>query len=175
MGTVATRKGDSPQVRRQTKDTALHAADPWLQIAVRYLARFDRTQRQVEQFLRVRGASPVQADRAIGRLVTLRYLDDRAYAKRWIETRLARRPMGRERLRVELLAKGINEVLAEDAIRKALTEADEETLARRALGIRQRRSRRLSPQQAFRLLRQWGFEEDTIARIIGKGEDTEGP
>jgi len=76
---------------------------------------------------------------------------------------------------VELLAKGIEEVLAEDAIRQALTEADEETLARRALEIRQRRGRRLSPQQAFRLLRQWGFEEDTIARIIGAREETEGP
>ena len=134
---------------------------------MRYLARRDRTAAQVEQFLRAKGASPVQTRQIIGRLSDLHYLNDRAYAVRWIEGRLARRPMGRERLEAELLAKGVSEPVAERAIREALRGMDEETLARRALSAVRRAGRRLTPVQSMRLLRQRGFEDETIDRMIG--------
>jgi regulatory protein len=142
-------------------------------LAVRYLARGDRTVAQVEQFLRDKGALPAQAKQTIGRLSDLRYLNDRAYAERWIEKKLARRPMGRERLKAELQAKGIADTLADGAIHKALRGVNEEVLARRALKARQRRGRRLTPVQALRLLRQWGFEEETIDHIIGARTERE--
>ena len=137
-----------------------------MHLAVRYLARWDRTVAQVEQFLLGKGASAAQAKRTIGRLSDLRYLDDRAYAGRWIESRLTRQPMGRERLLAELQAKGIQETVAEMAVQEALREIDEEALARRALKAWQRKGRRVSVLQAVRLLRQWGFEEETIERTI---------
>jgi regulatory protein len=138
----------------------------WLPLAVRYLARWDRTTAQVEQFLRARGASPARVKQIIGRLSDLRYLNDRAYAERWIESRLARRPMGRERLEAELLAKGVAESVAGQAIREALRDTDEETLARRVLSGVRRTGRRLTPLQCARLLRQRGFEEETIDRML---------
>jgi regulatory protein len=147
------------------------SSDRWWEPALRYLARWDRTVAQVEQFLLTRGASPAQAKRTIGRLADLRYLDDRAYAERWIESRLARRPTGRARLKHELVAKGVSEPDAEAAIDAVLREVDEERLARQALGKKQRRGGRLTPAQALRLLRQWGFDEETIARIIRVRED----
>jgi SOS response regulatory protein OraA/RecX len=75
--------------------------------------------------------------------------------------------MGRERLKAELQAKGIAEAVADGAIRDALRGVDEEALARRALKARQRRGQRLTAIQSLRLLRQWGFEEETIDRMIG--------
>jgi len=158
--------------RAAAKDVS--SSDRWLQSAVRYLARFDRTTAQVEQFLRNKGATPAQARQTIGRLSDLRYLDDRAYGERWVEAKLARRPMGRERLKAELLGKGIAESLVDRILRQALGTADEETWARRALRSRERR-RRLTAIQALRLLRQWGFAEDTIERIIGDRQAIEGP
>ncbi|HXV69587.1 MAG TPA: regulatory protein RecX [Nitrospira sp.] len=149
------------------KRTGPVSSEEWLPLAVRYLARWDRTVAQVEQFLRHKGASPAQARRAIGRLSDLRYLDDRAYAERWIEHRQARHPMGRERLRAELLAKGIADALVEETIHKAFRVGDEERMARHLLQSRQQRGCRLTPVQAQRLLRQRGFEEDTIDRIMG--------
>jgi len=148
--------------------------EQWMHLAVRYLARWDRTVAQVEQFLRGKGASPAQARQTIGRLSDLRYLNDRAYAERWIESRLARQPMGRERLKAELQAKGIAETVADGAIRSSLRGVDEEVLARRALKARQRRGQRLTPIQALRLLRQWGFEEETIDRMMGACSGSEG-
>jgi regulatory protein len=148
--------------------------DQWLHVAVRYLARWDRTAAQVEHFLKDKGASSHQVKQTISRLSELRYLNDRAYAQRWIESRLARKPMGRERLKAELLAKGVAGSLADRAIREVLRGVDEETLARRALKVKQGRGGRLAPVRAARLLRQWGFEEETIDRIIDSGGETMG-
>ena len=146
--------------------------DEWVQRAVRYLARFDRTAAQVERFLRGKGASPAQARQTIRRLSDLRYLDDRAYAARWIQGLLARSPMGRERLKAELLARGLSEDLVDGAISEALQEVDEETLGRQALRLKRRKSGRLPPRQAVTLLRQRGFEEETIERIMGDRTET---
>lgn len=82
--------------------------------------------------------------------------------------------MGRERLKAELLAKGVAGSLADRAIREVLRGVDEETLARRALKVKQGRGGRLAPVRAARLLRQWGFEEETIDRIIGSQGETMG-
>lgn len=137
-----------------------------MHLAVRYLARWDRTVAQVEQFLLSKGASATQAKQTISRLSDLRYLDDRAYAGRWIESRLTRQPMGRERLLAELQSRGIGEAVAERAVQEALREIDEDTLARQALKGWQRKRQRVTVSQAVRLLRQWGFEEETIERTI---------
>lgn len=161
MGRVATR--GVPQSR-----------DEWLLRAVRYLARFDRTASQVEGFLLGRGATPAQARQTIRRLADLRYLDDHAYASRWIEHRLARYPVGRERLKLELLAKGLPDAVADEAIREALRDVDEETLARRAVRFKRRSGGRLPPRQLVALLRQRGFEEDTIERIMGDRTEIKG-
>ena len=135
-------------------------------IAVRYLARRDRTSAQVERFLVHKGAAPADVREIVTRLSRLRYLDDRAYAERWIEARLARRPMGRARLEAELLAHGVADTLAGQAMREALRNLDEETLARRALSMTRRDGRRVTPEQAMRLLRQRGFLEETVERIV---------
>ncbi len=145
-----------------------------MHLAVRYLARWDRTVAQVEQFLRDKGASPVLVKQTIGQLSDLLYLNDYAYAERWVESRLVRRPMGRERLKAELQAKGIAESVADGALREALRGVDEEALARRALQARQRRGPQLTPNQALRLLRQRGFEEETIDHMIGDCIEREG-
>ncbi len=138
-----------------------------MHLAVRYLARWDRTVAQMEQFLRDKGASPTQVTHTIGRLSDLRYLNDCAYAERWVDSRLARQPMGRERLKVELQAKGVPDPVIDKALSDALKHVDEDELARRALTVRLRAGRRrMTSLQAARLLRQWGFDEDVVARIM---------
>jgi regulatory protein len=151
------------------------SGDEWFRRAVRYLARFDRTAAQVERFLSSKGASPAHVKQVMSRLSALRYLDDRAYAVRWLEATLARRPMGRDRLRNELLARGLGETLADDAIVEGLEGLDEDTLARRALTLKDRSGGRLSRQRMVFLLRQRGFEEETIERIIGDCSSKERP
>lgn len=140
--------------------------DEWFRRGLRYLARFDRTVAQVERFLTSKGASPAQVKQVISRLFALRYLDDRAYAVRWLEATLARRPMGRDRLKSELMARGLGETVADSAIDESLDGMDEEVLGRRALTLNRRYGGRLSRQRMVLLLRQRGFGEETIERII---------
>lgn len=151
-----------------------HSPEQWLQLAIRYLARFDRSAAQVERFLTAKGATPAQVNRVLSRLRDLRYLDDGAYAQRWIESRLARRPMGRERVRAELLTRGIEESIIEKAVHEAFREMDEEAFACLVLRSKQRGDRSFSTPRTVRLLRQRGFGEDTISRIIGRNRDGEG-
>lgn len=149
-----------------TKRLPPSSPEEWLHLAVRYLARWDRTAAQVEQFLLNKGASETRARQTVSRLSDLRYLDDQAYAERWVEGRMARQPMGRERLMAELQARGIGEAVAERTVRAVLGKVDEDALAEQALTSWQRKGRRVTPLQAIRLLRQWGFEEETVERTI---------
>ena len=149
------------------------SGDHWFHCAVRYLARFDRTAAQVERFLTSKGASSTQTKRVVSRLSALRYLDDRAYATRWVETMMARRPTGREGLKSGLLTKGLSETLVNEVIGEALQDVDEEILARRALQRRRRNGHRLRPRQTASFLRQRGFAEETIERIISDRTETE--
>ena len=140
--------------------------DEWFQCAVRYLARFDRTAVQVERFLRRKGASPSCVESTTRRLRQLRYLDDAAFAKRWVESRLARYPVGKERLNAELLRSGLSDALAAEVIRETFQSIDEETLAREALRSRVCKGRQLSLRQQAAFLRRRGFDEEIIERMI---------
>ena len=144
-----------------------------MQLGVRFLAHRDRTVAQVEQFLASKGAVPRQIALTIRRLSDLRYLDDHAYAQRWVERRLVARPMGQERIKAELQAKGIAETVADRVIADVFGKVGEEKLARRALSVKQRHGSRLTPAQSVRLLRQRGFDEETIDRIVmvARGSD----
>jgi regulatory protein len=145
----------------------------WVQLAVKFLARQDRTVAQVEQFLASKGASPIQVGQTVRRLSDLRYLNDRAYARRWVDNRLASRPSGRERLKAELQAKGIAEPVADQVIADVFREVDEEVLAHRALEAVQRRGRRLAGLQTVHFLRRRGFSEETIDRMIRNNDINE--
>jgi regulatory protein len=145
-----------------------------MHLAVRYLAGRDRATAQVRQFLIRKGASPAQAKQIVARLSELHYLNDRAYAERWVANRLAGRPMGRARLKAELEAKGVADSVAEGTIREVFRGTDEETLARLALKDAQRSGRRLTPVQSARFLRLRGFDEETIGRMIGNRLGDEG-
>ena len=137
-----------------------------VRLAVGFLARRDRTVAQVQQFLISQGVPSLQVKQTIRRLSDLRYLNDQTYAQRWVENRLARRPMGQERLKVELQVRGIPEVLADRVVASVFRTVDEESLAHRVLKSTQRANRQLTPAQMARFLHQRGFGDDTIDRMI---------
>ncbi len=115
---------------------ALRAADERaraLQIAGRLLARRPRSRAELAQRLQRRGFAAALVAALLDELQAQGWLDDAAFARQWVENRLAFRPRGRARLRAELRAKGV----AEEHITAALAEVDDEALAfavaRRAL------------------------------------------
>jgi SOS response regulatory protein OraA/RecX len=83
--------------------------------------------------------------------------------------------MGEERLKAELQAKGIPDILAGRVVADIFREVDEETLAHRAVKAAQRPGRLTTLSQMVRLLRQRGFREETIDRMIVKFRMNEEP
>jgi len=141
--------------------------DRWMQLAVRALARSDRTTAQIERLLGAKGASPAQIRAAVRRLAALKYLNDEVFAVRWAERRLARMPMGRARLHEELLATGCSERIVHATLRAAYRKVSEEDLAVQVLTRASRIASAKGPSRVARLLSQRGFDEDTIETVMG--------
>ena len=141
--------------------------DQWLQLAVRALARSDRTTAQIKKLLAAKGASPSQVRAAVRRLISLQYLDDVAFAMRWTDRRLARMPMGRVRLQEELLATGCPEHIVHATLRATYRKVSEQDLAMQVVTMAGRISSARTRGRVARLLTQRGFDEDTIETVMG--------
>ena len=142
-------------------------SDRWLQLAVRALARSDRTTVQIERLLAAKGASPSQVRAAVRRLTLLKYLDDVVFATRWADRRLARMPMGRARLQAELLATGCPEHIVHATLRATFRKVSERDLAMQVVTMAGRTTSAKTRGRIARLLSQRGFDEDTIETVMG--------
>lgn len=134
----------------------------YLALALRFLARSDKTVVQIERFLRGKGAPEAQCRSVVRELERRGYLNDQAFATRWAETRLSRRPMGHHRLKAELLRRGFEDTVADKAAHDAFHGQSEQELACRALEGRIDTRR---PVQWVRFLRQRGFDDETIQAV----------
>lgn len=143
------------------------APDRWLQLAVRALARSDRTTAQIERLLTAKGAAPSQIRASIRRLTSLRYLDDAAFAARWADRRLTRMPMARARLQEELLATGCPEHIVLATLRAAYRTVSERDLAMQVVRMAGRTRSGQTVGRLARLLSQRGFDEETIETAMG--------
>lgn len=155
---------------RSARSPASAPPTPFDRLALRYLARSDRSEAEVRAFLARRGASPAVVDAVLRRLVRYGYVNDRAFAERWTRSRIARRPMGRTRLEHELLAKGVERETARRGLERALEGQSEGDLARRLLARRfaGRKPRNLA--QAVGVLARHGFDADVIEALRGQLE-----
>lgn len=135
--------------------------------ALRYLAHRERHEEQVKAYLARAGASLTQIRTVLSRFRRLGYLDDKAYARRWVAARLQRRPMGRARAEAELLAKGFGQALVRETLDDVYRDEDEGRLARALLRQRLARHADGRPRGQAALLRRHGFSEDTIEDVLG--------
>lgn len=131
----------------------------------RLLASTDKTRAQLQAALSRRGYAQEEIDDALRRAAALGYLDESRLAQRKARADLLAGWAG-EALLARLVATGLEEPAAREAMKAALTEADWSPLtAARAL----LQSRRLVGLKAARFLASRGFEEDVVERVIGTG------
>jgi regulatory protein len=115
-----------------------------------------------------RDVDPLIIEQVIERLEAKDYLDDRAFAKLWVENRFEFRPRGARALRAELYKKG----LASSAIETALDDFDEHEAALRA-GRKAARRWQRSDEDEFRkrvsaYLARRGFDYQLIRNIVSR-------
>jgi regulatory protein len=142
-------------------------------MALRYLAARARTTHEVRQKLRQVPFSEPVVEQVVERLRTLGYLDDRAYAQAYVESRLTRQGYGPQRIRRELLHRGIPAPVAE-AVLATLAPSDDVAATARHLAEQrwerlrgepnvQKRRRKLADY----LLRR-GFPGELVQKVVAQ-------
>ena len=142
--------------------------------AVRYLGPRPRSTLEIRRHLMKRRHDEKEIELALARLREQGYVDDRAFARYWLEQRASFRPKGDVALRSELAAKGIDAAIVEEVL--AGDESPGESAAARSalaprlprwreLDVRERKAR----AQAF--LRRRGFSFDTIEEVLAGLEE----
>lgn len=143
--------------------------------ALNLIAYRPRAAGELRAKLREKGYTPEAIDAAITRMRELGYLDDEAFAERWIASRQQTRPRSERMLKQELAQKGIDRETIEQTIGEAGVDefGDALELARKkfdsmALLDRDVRFRRIS---GFLGRRGYGF--DIIRRVMDTLESPE--
>ncbi|MFN8504097.1 regulatory protein RecX [Kouleothrix sp.] len=138
----------------------IESGDKAFQAALRFLEARPRSVAEIRTRLGRKDFAPEAIDSALDRLAQLGLVDDAAFARFWVENRLACRPRGANALRDELRRKGIDSetagavltdqalagdeaeralVVARGALRKYADSADRQAFTRRMGGYLQRR------------------------------------
>jgi regulatory protein len=137
------------------------------------LARHAWTRADLAARLRRRGAASDVATAVIADLTRRGYLDDAAFAARWVETRAAR-GYGAARLRAELRARGVAPPLIDAALDGLLRDDTLEAaraLARRRLPtLRRGAPARVGPR-LYAYLRRRGYPSGLVARVVREVAD----
>jgi regulatory protein len=187
------------EARRRRLERHATVEDPAvvLNAAARFLELRSRSVDEVRRHLADAKYPTELIERAVGRLLELGVLDDRAFGRAWVESRDRSRPRGEQALRHELSLKGLDreliaEVLAERAGERPLDDdgldrpdavepgadarAAEKLLRRHGAALARIADRRQRRQRAYALLARNGFGpeicRETSARFVAT-EDTE--
>lgn len=124
--------------------------------ALRYLSFRNRSVKELKVFLLGKGYNPDVVSRTLTRLEEVGLLDDRAFAKAWVEGRAKFKGMGERLLEQELRLKGVKKETIREAVEglgdegeralslswakvERMKSLDKETVKRRLVGFLQRR------------------------------------
>jgi regulatory protein len=114
--------------------------------ALRYLDYRPRSVDEVRRHLKGKGVEPDVMDKVVERLTEVGLLDDRAFARYWLENRSDFRPRGERALRMELRQKGV----PDDIIAEALSEEHSEDDSANRAAMTQARKIHTSDPREFR-------------------------
>jgi len=135
---------DGDIARLQKKDAVEQAHER----ALNFLSYRPRSEAEVRRNLREKDVEDEVIEAVIERLARASLLDDREFARYWVENRLQFKPRGTQALRHELWEKGVPDSI----IAEALAGLDERDAARKAAEARARRLAHLEPRDFRRKL-----------------------
>lgn len=141
-----------------------------LNSAYRSLARRAHSRYELQEKLERKKFSHYTIQAVLAELETQKFLDDGAFAMSFARNRLHQRQFGRDRVALELKAKGIAKELIEETLGPLHVEIDEQTLAREALKKKQRTMKRPWTASDYRkladFLRRRGFSYEVIRKVL---------
>jgi regulatory protein len=128
--------GEPEPLKPLSDDEALHLARA---VGLRLLNAQPRTRHELRLKMAQRDVPLVAIERALDEFEKYRYLDDAAFARAWVESRVRSKGFARGRLSQELRRKGLDQELIEDALGQIEPEDERyrcEEMALKKLGHR---------------------------------------
>jgi len=102
------------------------------QKALRFLGIRPRSKKEIRDYLMKKSFTPELAESIIGRLESLRMLDDLAFARMVCRDLLAKKPSGEKMLRQQMMKKGVPAAVIEDVLGEFSTPEAEFAMALKA-------------------------------------------
>lgn len=152
----------------RTAESTVKQKKPARECALTILERSDRTEAQLRQKLKEKEYAPEEIDETIDFLKEYRYVDDAAYAARYIRTCSSRKSV--RQIRCDLERKGISKELIAEGLGE--NPVDEEEQVRRLLVKKgYQPGQRMEPDQYRKLmgaLCRKGFSYEVIRRVTDR-------
>jgi len=140
--------------------------------ALMSLARREHSRAEVVRKLKQKGFDGEIIAHVCDELEKRKYIDDRRFARLWIERRKAYHPRGRRMLALELEQKGVAPDLAREALDEHFPEDDERKALIELIGKRRRMSSHHKPdvfkRRLMGFLARRGFSYDDIRRTLAE-------
>lgn len=153
LGLAVDKRVDAETIRKAVEREEEHKVR---EKALRYLSFRNRSVKELKTFLLGKGYGPDVVARTLARLEEVGLLDDRAFAKAWVEGRAKFKGMGERLLEQELRQKGVKKEIIREAVEglgdeeeralslsqakvERMKSLDKETVKRRLVGFLQRR------------------------------------
>ena len=153
---------DADIARLQKKDEIERAYER----ALNFLSYRPRSEAETRRNLREKNLDDDVIEVVIERLTRARLLDDREFARYWVDNRVQFKPRGARALRQELWEKGVPDAI----ITEAIESVDEENIARRVAEDGARRMAHLQPDDFCRKLNAYmarrGFSYAVIKPLV---------
>ena len=113
-----------------------------------------RSEKELRDRLEAKGFDNATIERAVVELSEIGLIDDEAFARLWVESRI-KRPLGVHRLASELALKGINKQIIVQVLAEYSNPRQEEEFVRQALAAKMKKLKGLDKKKIKQKL--WGF------------------
>lgn len=142
---------------------------------LRFATTRPRSEKEINDYLRRKKVHKSIWSELLQKLKHFELLDDKKFAKWWMDQRLAFRPKSQRTMNYELRIKGIKQEIIEEVLGE--TKIDEEKIARKLLEKKSYKWKSLEPKIAKQKMSQYlagkGFGWSVIKRIVGNGESSD--
>jgi regulatory protein len=138
------------------------------------LARAPRSVRDLRRRLVMKGEVEADVDAAVARLTAAGLLDDAAYARAFVRSKVSSQGFSRRRLQQELAKRGVARDVADAAIAEVLHDDDVdeaaniERVARKKLRTLQRVDEETRRRRLFAYLSRRGYEIDEVRAVVDR-------
>lgn len=128
------------------------------------LARRPRSRWEIQDYLRRKEVEPQAAEDIIARLGSKHFIDDRDFARRWVENRRLLKSISRRKLEVELRTKRVHDTIIKEILSE--DETDEFDVLVTEVEKKRRQTRYQDDQKLMQYLARQGYGYEDIKRAL---------